>query len=44
MAVQIPPWKGAILGKGAHGKVFAVSCAKMAEPIELPFGLWTWVD
>ena len=21
----------------------AVSCAKMAETIEMPFGLWTWV-
>ena len=21
----------------------AVSCAKMAEPIKIPFGLWTWV-
>jgi len=21
----------------------AVSCAKMAEPTEMPFGLWTWV-
>jgi len=20
-----------------------MSCAKMAEPIEIPFGLWTWV-
>jgi len=20
-----------------------VSCAKMAEPIEMPFGTWTWV-
>jgi len=22
----------------------AVSCAKTAEPIEMPFGLWTWVS
>ena len=22
----------------------AASCAKTAEPIEMPFGLWTWVD
>jgi len=36
-----PPWEGAILGKrGAHCKV---SCAKTAEPIDLPFGLWTQV-
>jgi len=20
-----------------------LSCSKMAEPIDLPFGLWTWV-
>jgi len=20
-----------------------VSCAKTAEPIDMPFGLWTWV-
>ena len=23
--------------------VTTVSCAKMAEPIEIPFGVWTWV-
>jgi len=44
--VQIP-WEGAIFGKrGAHCEVYglrAVSCAKMAEPIDLPFGLWTRV-
>jgi len=39
------PWEGAILrGKGApHCKVWghsAVPCAKTAEPIEMPFGLW----
>jgi len=22
---------------------YAMSCAKMAEPIKVPFGLWTWV-
>jgi len=21
-----------------------VSCAKKAEPIKMPFGMWTWVD
>ena len=40
-----PPWEGAILrGKGApHCKIqglSAVICAKTAEPIEMPFGLW----
>jgi len=40
-----PPWEGAILrGKGAsHCKVqgrSVVSCAKTAEPIEMPFVLW----
>jgi len=39
-----PPWEGAILRgeRVTHGKVqghSAVSCAKMAEPIEMPFGL-----
>jgi len=44
MAVQIPSWEGAILGeRGTHCKVSAVSCAKTAEPIDLPFGLWTRV-
>jgi len=40
------PWEGAILGeRDAHCKVglCAVSCAKTAEPIDFPFGLWTWV-
>ena len=46
--VQMPPWNGAILmGKRAnHCKVYghnAVICAKTAEPIDLPFGLWTQV-
>ena len=45
MGVQISPWEGAILrGKGAfYCKVYghsAVICAKTAEPIEMPFGLW----
>jgi len=42
-----PPWEGAILvDRGAHCKVYAlfvVSCAKTAEPIHLPFRLWTRV-
>jgi len=40
-----PPWKGAILvDRGAHCNVkalSAVSCAKTAKPIHLPFRLWT---
>ena len=28
---------------GRAGQHCAVSCAKMAEPIEMPFGLWTRV-
>jgi len=44
MADQIPLWEGAILGeKAAHSKVPAMSCTKTAEPIDLPFGLLTWV-
>ena len=40
-----PPWEGAILRekRGSHGKVYghsAVICAKTAEPIKMPFGLW----
>jgi len=33
-------------GEGTYPGMFndtAVSCAKMAEPIKIPFGLWTWV-
>jgi len=40
-----PPREEAILvDRGARCKVLglsAVSCAKTAEPIDLPFGLWT---
>jgi len=48
MGVQIPLLEGAILrGEGAsHCKVqghAAVICAKMAEPIQIPFGLRTLV-
>ena len=39
-----PPWEGAIFG--ARGPIVkghsAVTCAKTAEPIEMPFGLWAW--
>ena len=42
-----PPWEGAILvNRGTHCKVqslSAVSCAKTAKPIHLPFRVWTRV-
>jgi len=45
--VQIPSWEGAILvDRGAHCRVQAVSAvsrSNTAEPIDLPFGLWTGV-
>jgi len=49
MEVTILPWEGAILREeeAAHCNALghsAVICAKTAEPIDLPFGLWTWVD
>jgi len=43
MAVQIPMGMGNLGERGAYCKVSAVRCAKTAEPITLPFGLWTWV-
>ena len=46
--VQIPPWEGAILtGKGRDIVKYrdtVVICAKTAEPIEMLFGLWAWMD
>jgi len=44
--VQMPTWEGAIFegGKQANTVKYrhsAVICAKTAEPIEVPFGLWT---
>jgi len=39
--------KGAIWGKGSpilKYRDFVVSCAETAEPIDLPFELWTRVD
>jgi len=30
-------------GLSVHWSVTVVSPAKLAEPIEMPFGLWTWV-
>jgi len=41
---QIPYAKGQLLVKDMHGharRLSAVSCAKIAEPIDLPFRLWT---
>jgi len=42
-----PMGRGNCEGKWAsHSKVeghSAVSCAKTAEPIEMPFGLWAWM-
>jgi len=45
MGVQISPWEGAILvDRCAHCmSLSAVSSAKTAEPIDLPFGLPTQV-
>jgi len=47
MKVQIAPWQWAIFrGKDMPGharRYCAVTCAKMAEWIEMPFGLWTLV-
>jgi len=40
-----PRWERVIWGKmGAHSQVSAVRCAKKAEPIDLPFALWTPMD
>jgi len=40
-----PPWELAIWGeRGAHCKASAVSCAKMAELIEMPFGMLSGLD
>ena len=33
--------KGTVRCKVQRGS--AVSCAQMAEPSEMPFGIWTWV-
>ena len=48
MGIQIAPWVEAILrGEGAaYCQVYghsAVSCAKTAETIKMPFGIWTRV-
>jgi len=44
--VQIPPQKEAILRGRGHLTVkyreSAVTCAKTAERIMMPFGLWAW--
>jgi len=44
--IRVGPWtRGKFWGKGhARGHArrhSAVICANMAEPIEMPFGLWT---
>jgi len=48
MAVQTAPWQKAIFRRKdmpRHARWYpAVSCAKMAEPIEMLFGLWTHVS
>ena len=45
--VQIAPCQGAIFRgndmSGHSRRQYVVSCAKMAEPIEMPFVLWTRV-
>ena len=44
MGVQIPPWKGQILGENERPIVTyrntTVVCAKTTKPIGMPFGLW----
>jgi len=40
-----PQWEGAILGEmGTHCKLWTLcgTCAKTAEPVEMPFALWAW--
>ena len=48
MWVQIAPSKGATFRAkyvSGHARQHSlVSCAKMAEPIEMPFGMWTRVS
>ena len=43
-----PMGRANLMGDGtAHCKVsghYAVICAKTAEPIEMPFRLWVWMD
>jgi len=39
-----PPWEGAILrGKGWPIVKCMTFCTKMAESVEMPFGIWTQV-
>jgi len=42
MGVQVAPYESAVRGKDMPNNT-AVSCARMAELIEMPFGLWTLV-
>jgi len=43
---QVPHAKGQLLGvrtcSGMPRRHSAVRCAKLPEPVGLPFGLWTW--
>jgi len=46
IGAQIPHMNGQLLGERTCLSMLdntAMSCANMAEPINLPFGLWTWV-
>jgi len=48
MGVYIPPWEWAILRGGNEHLIIkyrdtAVICAKVTEPIEMPFRLWAWM-
>jgi len=45
IGVQIPHGKGQFLGKGAPIVKYRdtlVTCAKIAKPIVMQFGLWAW--
>jgi len=48
MGVHIPSWEGTMWGKGTtHCKVWGragVHHAKMAEPMEMPFGMLSPID
>jgi len=50
MVVQVPSCQEAIFiffrakDMLSHAqRHFGMCCAKMAEPIEIPYGLWTWM-
>jgi len=45
MGVQITPCEGSIFDMPGHAQRHsAVNCAKMTEPIEMLFGLRTWMS